>query len=385
MRPAYSTTLGRLPPLWRGQSEGPAAHASALTGVTAVQSGSVLPDAACREQNAFLRIDAIGSYKLQMANSSQGFATQPFQTLAGVYPAGVFLSPMNEDQVAEFITSALVRNGPMLGARLGSFLSRQFPGIRFWPGYPGLFEFVQRYCRPDVSWTKTQHNDWLFQYVGQPNKGQTKSLDGDAWAIFLKSTLPDQIAVDRETGEIRVFPADASFTAKWHPVAKITTDENRSIAEAFLAKVEETDRPLFAAALGADSFWPAWSRLVNQTHALKYRQAWGKHRFDQICAIFHSRLRKAGVMDDIATLAIDNLIAAKERHASDKKLARLTLRPPAPTSPAVNSHSLPTPTMNVDQLRRLVQAAVETMCEEDLRRLNLPLGDVIDALRQIRS
>lgn len=295
---------------------------------------------------------------------------------------------MDPAQIVEFLIETLRTSGPMLGAPLGGLLNKTFPSLKGSPGYGSLGTFIERHCAGQIARKEWNGSDFQFALVarGEAPKASDTTPKFAAWGAFLKADLPIQIAVDLKTGDLRTLATGEVVDEPWQIVPKLTSVENREIAQLFIQQVAKEDKQIFLDAIQVDNYWPGWSRIVNQTHAAKYKQQWGKHRFEQICARFHERMREAGLNNETAAKALKNLRSDKERHATVAKgfaeghpADRLSL-------PASKLMKFPHTLFKEedDSLRSIAQRVVCSLSEDELRRLWLPLGEVMNALRQIR-
>ncbi len=269
----------------------------------------------------------------------------------------------------------------MLGAHLGSELSRRFPDLKRDPAYPGMRRFIEEHCSGDVVKIADHGGDDLYGTRGTATPdGSPQAMPAapSAWRLFQRADEAGTLAVNSESGDIASQPADAAAPEEpWRIIRRLTVEDHREIARSFIASADEDARAALEAALQTQDYWPAWSRLVNYGFGGKYRQQWAAFRFDQICQKFRESLGAAGIEGATAERALDMLRAEK------KRTQPLRRAEPNPASAPFSAASGVFAGLDGNSdLRRIVQAVIGTLSETDLRRLWLPMGEVIDALRK---
>ena len=245
------------------------------------------------------------------------------------------------------------------------------PGFR--QRFGPLRAFVERFCADHVNVLVAPElgGDALFEskFPAATDRLPTpKPLTGPdpAWRAF---TVPDSgsnLYVNGESGEIQVrLKADPELAQPWHPVPSATAEDHRKIATDFLGRVDPEDQPAFEDILKLPQFWHPWAMKLRAHQQGKYSQPWIAFRFEQLCALYLARIKSAGVPEDLAARSLTRLKALK---SASRVLAKPT---------ALN---LPVATPSGLSIRKLALAALESMTEDDLRQVWLPLGAVADAI-----
>lgn len=286
---------------------------------------------------------------------------------------------MNDPKVAEFIIQTAQQRPTVLGSHLGAEVLRLFPELRGNPDYPGLKRFIQTNCAGRVVRVADHGGDDIYQYMGEGEATRTAAGPPKvptAWEVFQRPGAEGRLAVNPATGELRVVLDDPAPLGDFAVIPGITPEEHRAIAQEFAGKVGDPNRLEFQQALAKEDYWPHWARLVNQSGL--HKQDWIAFRFARLCDLFRERLRARGMTNALIGTSVEHLLQGKrEREKPRKEIAataasvRAPLRETKPPSPP--------------DIRATVHAVVDSMSENDLRRLWLPLGDVLDALQLPRN
>jgi hypothetical protein len=281
---------------------------------------------------------------------------------------------LHEQEIARFIESQVKAYPGIPGAKLGALATAQFPGVSFRYQFDGLKNFVRRFCGPRVEvilggpggddtyrWTETAPLDQTTAKISP-----TADIIDRPWAAFASSDSPSKLRVNRDSGELDVVAPSEVVDAPWIEVSKVTTEEYRQMASAFLPQISDADRVHFSGFLHLPDFWDRWFAETRSFAGGKYFRAWVSFRFHTLCEIFLERLQKLGVPEELQPLVLGRL--------KQSKMPKQLLRN--------KEESLQFSTERSSALRQMALMAVKTMTEEDLRRVWLPLGVVSDALRR---
>ena len=282
---------------------------------------------------------------------------------------------MNDPKVAEFIIETAQKRPTTLGSHLGAELIKAFPELRGNPAYPGLKRFIQTNCAGRVVRVGDHGGDDVYQCVAEgdaPPPAAVPPTIPTAWDVFQRPGAEGRLAVNPATGELRVALNEQASLGDFAVIASVTPAEHRTIAQGFVEKVDPVSRLELEQALAQENYWPHWSRLVNQKGV--YKQDWVTFRFERLCEVFRARLRAHGMNDALIGTGMEHLLQEKrERERPLKEIAASLTSARSPLSGRKQPSSA--------DIRAMVHAAVDSMGENELRRLWLPLGDVLDALR----
>lgn len=250
----------------------------------------------------------------------------------------------------------------MLGSQVGFVVKQVDPS--FQPanfGLTKLSEFIAEHI-PQVRPVGTSGLDIVYGLAGWPSV-QDASLDTwmDPWRVWTSPNSRQIVAVDRQSLRARVSTPAAVSPSEIavHPAPAST---HLAIAKAFLATDEVAAAPLLGQlsdALNArpDSWWRAWQDELRGT---ELQSAWLAFRHEKLREALVEALVSAGMPgeDAFAVIRMLRQRPTKARRASAQALSGLR---------------------NSD-IATLVHQVVDRMTDDDLRRLSLPLGLVLDAM-----
>ena len=284
---------------------------------------------------------------------------------------------MNDQNVAEFIIQTAKQRPTILGSHLGAEVTKAFPELRENPDY-GLKRFIQTHCVGRIVRVGERGGDVVYQYVAEgdataPAAPPSETLS--VWEVFQRPGAKGQLAVDPTTCDLRVAHGDQTSIGDLVPISSVTPDEHKGIAQGFLEKVDEASRLELEQALAQENYWPHWSRLVNQKG--QYKQEWVAFRFAKLCDLLRARLRAHGMTDSLIETSMAHLL--QEKRERDKPLKESAAVAPSARAPLDGRQQR----TSVD-IRAVLHAVVDSLSDSDMRRLWLPLGEVLDALRPPR-
>ncbi len=280
---------------------------------------------------------------------------------------------MKEKEISDFVIDFVKGRGSTLGCQLGAELHIKFPETNIRSAYGGVRRFIDSYCRGAVARTGAKGGDDVYSHVSAPaGESAPAKLPQPGrvteWDVFQRPGNPMQLLIDPTSGIARIAPETGEVANGLRVVPKVTGAEHLSIAKDFLQQISSTDLPPFAAALGENNYWPKWNQLMNAMPGIHYRSAWTAFRFDRICDLFSARLKELGISDVAARSVLEHLKSEKRMKRAAKGAGR-SISPTAGTTYSLSD----------DDLRRIAKLAIDAMGIDDLRRVWLPLGVIVDA------
>ncbi len=275
-----------------------------------------------------------------------------------------------EEEIAHFIVERVNAGQKILGAKLGASVAERFP--EFQQQFGKLRPFIQKFCGGAVKIVGHQGNDDFYAPASAPeaaiDAARIAEEPESAWRAFTTPGTLSNLCVNTESGEIRVRRSgEPELLPPWTDVQTVTPDEHRRIASEFLPQIDEQDRQTFQHLIQLPDFWQQWFTQTRAFEGGKYSKGWLLFRFNKLCELFLQRLKSLGVGEVVAVASLERLKELK----SESRKARETSSIGSPDSAI--------------WLRTIARAALETMSEEELRRLWLPLGLVADAVRRRHS
>jgi len=276
-------------------------------------------------------------------------------------------------QIASFIEQFCSTRQIADGSSIGLSLRQHFPDLDLKTEYGGLRRFIEQNLRDSVKFVEKKGGDNLFAHVSK-SIGAVPSvpslsgrLDRDLpWKALVDPHVTRQLAVDTATGELSVCAAEDQPAQGAIAVSKLSDDEHRVIAKDFIPQLPPDSRARFDSALRETNYWPRWTAALNVDRDV-FRK-WLRWRRDRILKLFADRLQPLGLSEEVARRATDAMARLKPA-ASD-------------TTGDSRGRFEPTPRQHDRSLHDLAHAALNGMQEEELRRVWLPFGAVVDALRR---
>lgn len=282
--------------------------------------------------------------------------------------------------IASFIAEQSRHSKEVRGSALGTAIKQQFPHVDLKTTYGGLKKFILNHCADSLQWSHKHGQDDIYTHGTEPGRetaiipSPSRPLtDVELWQAFSKPSSPTVIAVHAETGELTIVPSDSSVDAGFIRIDKISLDEYRSIAQDFLPKINSDVRGQLQNALTARNYWPQWSAVLNRHRSDGIYETWMQWRGEKIIDLLESRLRRVNLPEAI----VEGVVRRLTSYSAKVATRRNTLHPDT-------LHNLASAHAGVN-IREIVHRAVDLMSEEELRRIWLPLGVLIDVTGKHRT
>jgi hypothetical protein len=285
------------------------------------------------------------------------------------------------EEIVQFLIQTVASSGPITGARLGARVKDQFPGFDWKKDFGSLHGFIQRQC-PDkvVLVSSTPDHMWaLAEAAGDQAQQIPARTPTSAWQAFVNERIAEKVFVSTETGEVAVVPAMGTAPAGFGEVPKITHGDHLQIAKEFLGQVDPSDQAQFQGELEKPDYWQRWNTALKFVKGGQYLTAWHEFRLQKICDLYAARLRGVGIAsDEIVARSVENLKRLRSEAHSQRQRQESPTGKPIPALLYERRRD-----RQARPLQEIAIEAVRSLSEEDLRRLWLPLGVVIDALRRV--
>lgn len=283
-----------------------------------------------------------------------------------------------QDEIKGFIVECLKGTGKIMGSTLGSRLRSKFPDIDL-KEYGGLKRFIENNCKDEVVTVRGRGRLDAYTHVSHTPPGVTSESQRDLlqipqgesesiWRVFSNPNLPLEVLVNSKTGRPMISSDGESVSESFINIDKISREEYRDMAWEFLPVVNESRQAELRKALDLEDFWPRWAKLVNKNRADGTFERWREWRKEHIIRLFENRLKLANLPDHIIRKAST---AFKE---SQEYVHRM--KQPKPTGGGeLTKHN-----SGAHSLRDVVHSAIDRMSEDELRRISLPAGIVVDII-----
>jgi hypothetical protein len=276
------------------------------------------------------------------------------------------------EEVVHAVRAALEANGTLTGTRVAQAVRDAVPGFDARAhGFGSFREFVIARV-PGVSVIARSGMDVVYGFGTASSSTQTPTEPpADLWRVWTSPNSPRVLAVKTADGTVRAVPRGTAGREGEVLLATPSTSVHQSIAKQFLAECAEPIRlrlaPIIEAA--APRWWEAW--LVTLRGQPELTQ-WYERRKTALVDELRGSLEKAGVTGDAASTAVTDVV--RSHHAARPR--------DEPRRPPLRSGE-PRSGTTAFAMRELVLRAVQGLGENELRELRLPLGAVIDALREL--
>ena len=314
-------------------------------------------------------------------------------------------------KLAAFIADTLKITSPILGSQLGGRIKKNFPEVNL-REYGGLRGFIKSHCENQVVYLGKHELDDVWgsptseyptlpaQASSAPNgvfpslvnslpaevvqsrqiscsplpDTKTTIVEPSAWETFVNPKSSDKLLVNFSTADLLVLPPNNPIPPNYVEVPKVTNDESRQIAEAFLPVLDSSDQMFMKSILASDDFWRQWFFQIRNRNDGAYTKKWVLFRFERLCGLFQDKLRTLGAPDSSLLQCLENLKRLKARgRTKPVPLRWRELKAPRGSRILGLQESQ-------SSLRTLVVKALDSLNEEQLRQIWLPVGAVVDAL-----
>jgi hypothetical protein len=286
--------------------------------------------------------------------------------------------------ISDFIVQTCLKSRvpENLGTALASAVKAQFPSTDMKSKYGGLGAFIKRYCPEQVVFHGRSgldlvyvHSSRLREVSGTAPVGSTSKAT--PWIAFTNPSVPDKLFVNQDSGELLAVSPDESPPERFVEVPKITEEDYRGIANDFISAFPESERVELSDLIAKPGFWFPFAKLIKQKMGGEGNERLRKSRLTKLHQLLAERLR---AISELPKEAVEKACTAIRRRAdqipssaiSDRSISRRPL-----------GRQLAIPADSVST-RRLAVAAIEAMRDDELRRVWLPLGVIVDAIRKLR-
>jgi hypothetical protein len=306
-----------------------------------------------------------------------------------------------ENEVADFIIEKLTFARRLTGASLGKTIRDKFSQLDLKTTYGGLSQFINIYCGDKVVQLGHQGGDIMFALKDTDGEGQSgspfiPSTPKELWLAFTNPSAASDIVVDSDTGQLHVDAGDEVLPNNHFRIQPITKEDYRIIAREFLNDIEKPLQDELQEAVQEDDFWPKFSTILRQHKDEGILDHWLKWREQQILGLFKSRLDQVGLPEDIQLRAIGYLKYSREQKlptmpkpslikTNPSQSMQWSLNPKRLAQATQDNRYKTSDTRSTIDLRSILHDAIDTIEEVELRRIWLPVGVVLDAIKKSGS
>lgn len=286
-------------------------------------------------------------------------------------------NPANEDLTPASVIVELIREtlaaaaqGELTGSNIAPAIRSKFPA--FTPmayGCVNLRAFLQRYA-PEIYSIGRRGMDYSYSLSSSPSRsdallghadGSSRGLailhDTKVWKTFASPRDDYQLFGHPANGELRVVgPNETLLDAPWVKIPPCSSEKHREIACEFISQVRKEDQQALEGTLDQDNWWIAYYQTLD---SLGLASRWNEFRRTRIVDEFKQTLTDLGI----------------PLHPRTDRM-----RLPKPIPPPGQVRSVATIALSVVALREVAHRVVDKLSYEDLRRLPVPIGSLLDSL-----
>ncbi|CAH0140868.1 hypothetical protein ROS9278_00477 [Roseomonas sp. CECT 9278] len=232
-------------------------------------------------------------------------------------------------------------------------------------------------------------------YLIHESPASTDDSDGrveknpDLWSIFSSPSLRQQLIYSPSEKRMHSKFIDSPTPDGYLAIKPLEKEDFREISRKFLEIAPKEISNLLEEVLERENYYTEWTSILRSQFPLYY-QRWGIFRVGTIKELFRENMRASGlpeaeIQQFVSRMEAEQVRAFRERVSrmvqttqAERPIEMGAAKVPARPSRAALSEQ------PVHDLRSVARAAIEHMAIEDVRRIAIPLGVLIDAglLRQ---
>ena len=281
------------------------------------------------------------------------------------------ITPTIVDQIIEIVRTH--PNAEILGAQLGSEVRaalREQHGLDSLPGGRSLREFIREHVS-GVFEVRRRGQDVVYAIGPAPRDQDTKPeppvIDVQAWKTFVSPNGPYRLFVNPEAQQFRLKSAKAaSEPSPWVQLPTCPPEVHLQIAEQFAETLEPNQRTTMKEILKHERWWlelASWGR----SHGVS--DEWKLFRRQRLFEELEKSLQRLDLRPDIL----------RQSEPRSRRIGQGLRR----NGPRENK-SLAALESPDEKLRSIAVHIVQGLSTDELRGLKLPLGEVLDAIRNAR-
>ncbi|QLQ29613.1 MAG: hypothetical protein HZT39_16520 [Pseudoxanthomonas sp.] len=268
---------------------------------------------------------------------------------------------MNKEDVVAYIRSEIASDARLSGAQLTQRLKEKWSDWspqRF--GSKTLRSFITENL-PEFTELGRAGLDPI--YGVPPAATQQAALEGNLWRAWSSPKSPYAVVVAVATGTAKLVAVGGDVGDQEIKLSSPDSDFHREIARDFLKiQFPGVASDLVPLITNNPQWWQQW---VKEIRKRGISASWGQFRFHRLLSSFEKALDEHQLSPSARDAAVIQLRSALEGE----------VEPARKVEGAAASSRL-------HELRRVAIAVVESLSEEELRELKLPLGLMVDAMRR---
>lgn len=192
----------------------------------------------------------------------------------------------------------------------------------------------------------------------------------ELWQCFSNPNISCQLFASTQ-GTVLLGGIDTSVPEEFRSLTRLTSDDYRRLAQAFIDSVPSEFREVLQGCIGNPDFYNPWIAALRalRTPSRNLLKDWEVRRSEFIASKLSEALFSAGVLlshaVEMVSLARPSRVAAVTSPENSQEPPQPVAEPPA-----------------IEVLRKLAHAAIDQMSLSELRDLKIPVGLLYDAQRR---
>lgn len=293
---------------------------------------------------------------------------------------------LTRKKLAEDINELCVNHSAPLvpGSYIGTHMGMLCAPRKFKELYGPLDGFVRENC-PDIKSWGRKGGDLLYIHKSRDKELETDDQKVSAlatstgisplteqeriWQTFTFNFGPDPsyLMVNESTGQVKVAAVGDAIQPGFVRVQPLKESDYRLLATRYLDTNVNLDTPHLRSAIAEDDFWPRFVELVGAAGGYAAKDKLLRFRVRRIHDTFKERLKLLG-LDDFAIREADSQLTRRKA-------------PPDQNPDQLDGQSGQVSEATGLRERELFRAATEHLAVSDLRKVWLPFGAFLDAIR----
>lgn len=269
---------------------------------------------------------------------------------------------MDKTEVVSYIQTAIAADSGIAGAELTKRLRERWPE---WSPLAMGSKTLRSFITDNLPGIGVVGQRGLDPVYGVTSSSSVESRNENLWRIWASPSSPCALVISPQDGRMGVVERKELPPEGWLKLSAPTVEAHQQIARDFLDHQFQGASSDLEPLIASGTHW--WQQWMKEIKKRGLSASWGQFRFHRLLALFSAELVSRGVNGDVEGPAIIQLRGSMQVDTSASQISE----------PQMGSSSL-------SQLRQIAIGAIEKMSEEQLRQLKVPLGSVLDALKQSR-
>ena len=283
----------------------------------------------------------------------------------------------SKDSLVQFISKESLQypKTKIPGSALGALILEKFPGLNIKEEFNGLSNFIKDYCRDTIKMAGKQGSDNLYIHKSRKeNNISVSTTTQDFWAVFSNPRLGLKLVINSESNDFLTIKQQENIPAGYSEMQKIDEADYREMAKEFVSsELKGGDTDDIESIIKESNFWFKFAKSISENFGQDNRKKLLRYRTEKIKLLFSKRLVEIGIDEQKAQSIIHQTFKIRKKEGINSK------KDPPLAITAINDMPPKTSPLST---RELIHKAIDEMDQNDLRKVWLPAGAIIDALKK---